>query len=155
MCNGSTSGLRALAGMRHGRTAAAGLLLGGVVTLVACRAEQPRQEAAGLSLEAMAALSADEVLPDSLADGRRAFEAYCIECHGKAATGSEKGPPLVHRVYHPGHHADPAFFLAPVQGVRAHHWRFGDMPPVEGITRDQVGRIIAYVRWLQRQARIF
>ena len=103
----------------------------------------------------MAALSANEALPDSLADGRGHFETFCIECHGPAATGSEKGPPLVHRVYHPGHHADPAFYLAPVQGVRAHHWRFGDMPPVDGITRDQVGSIIAYVRWLQSEAGIF
>jgi hypothetical protein len=29
------------------------------------------------------------------------------------------------------------------------------MPPVEGITRDEVGDIIAYVRWLQRSAGIF
>ena len=104
--------------------------------------------------EAMVALEANESLPDSLAAGRANFEAFCLECHGRAATGSEKGPPLVHRVYRPGHHSDPAFFLAPLQGVRAHHWRFGDMPPVEGITRDQVATIVAYVRWLQRQAGI-
>jgi hypothetical protein len=28
------------------------------------------------------------------------------------------------------------------------------MPPVEGITRDEVGTIVAYVRWLQRKAGI-
>jgi mono/diheme cytochrome c family protein len=141
-------------GRRPPRTGAALKVIAVVLAVAACQEEQPAP-AGGLTLEAMGALSANEVLPDSLADGRASFETFCIECHGPAATGSEKGPPLVNRVYHPGHHADPAFFLAPVQGVRAHHWRFGDMPPVEGITRDQVGDIIAYVRWLQRQVGIF
>jgi mono/diheme cytochrome c family protein len=135
------------------RAGAARTAIAVVLASAACQQEQPAT--GGLTLEAMAALSADEALPDSLAEGRGHFEAFCIECHGRAATGSEKGPALVHRVYHPGHHSDAAFFLAPVQGVRAHHWRFGDMPPVEGITRDQVGAIIAYVRWLQREAGIF
>ncbi|UCG75168.1 MAG: cytochrome c [Gemmatimonadota bacterium] len=123
------------------------------VGAVGCKEERPAS--VGISPEAMVALEADAVLPDSLSAGRAHFERFCHECHGKAATGSEKGPPLVHRVYRPGHHADPAFFLAPLQGVRAHHWRFGDMPAVEGITRDQVAAIVAYVRWLQRQAGIF
>ena len=35
-------------------------------------------------------------------------------------------------------------------GVRGHHWRFGDMPPVEGLTRTDVAMIVAYVRELQR-----
>jgi mono/diheme cytochrome c family protein len=116
--------------------------------------EEKSQQAVGMTPEAMVALSADASLPDSLLAGRAVFATYCLECHGQAATGTEKGPPLVHRVYHPGHHADPAFYLAPLQGVRAHHWGFGDMPPVEGITRDEVGTIVAYVRWLQRKAGI-
>jgi len=37
--------------------------------------------------------------------------------------------------------------LAPA-GVR--HWRFGDMPPVEGLSRRDVAAIVAYVRELQR-----
>lgn len=43
-----------------------------------------------------------------------------------------------------------AFQMAVVQGVRAHHWPFGDMPPQEGLTRADVRNIIAYVRELQR-----
>jgi len=35
-------------------------------------------------------------------------------------------------------------------GVRGHHWPFGDMPPVEGVTRGDVTMIIAYIRELQR-----
>ena len=129
------------------------LALAGALGSVAC--EEKSQQAVGMTPEAMVALSADASLPDSLLAGRAVFVTYCVECHGEAATGNEKGPPLVHRVYHPGHHADPAFYLAPLQGVRAHHWGFGDMPPVEGITREEVGTIVAYVRWLQRKAGIF
>lgn len=139
--------------VRLGRFLAFVLALGGALGTAACEKKTPQP--VGMTPEAMAALGADAALPDSLMLGRASFGVYCRECHGQAATGSEKGPPLVHRVYHPGHHADPAFYLAPLQGVRAHHWGFGDMPPVEGITRDEVGTIVAYVRWLQREAGIF
>ena len=33
---------------------------------------------------------------------------------------------------------------------RAHHWKFGDMKPVEGIKEEQVKSIILYVRALQK-----
>lgn len=39
-------------------------------------------------------------------------------------------------------------------GAPSHHWQFGDMPPVEGVTEDQVAAITEYVRHLQRQAGI-
>jgi hypothetical protein len=60
----------------------------------------------------------------------------------------------VHRIYEPDHHADPAFQLAVARGVRAHHWRFGDMAPVPGVSESDVTAIIGYIRWLQRQAGI-
>ena len=82
--------------------------------------------------------------------GKRAFEETCAECHGKNAAGTGIGPPLVHEIYEPGHHADLAFQLAARQGVRAHHWPFGDMPPVEGVTEREVAAITQYVRELQR-----
>jgi hypothetical protein len=53
-------------------------------------------------------------------------------------------------IYEPGHHGDESFQRAAAQGVRAHHWRFGNMPPVEGVTRSDVKMIISYVRDLQR-----
>jgi hypothetical protein len=43
-----------------------------------------------------------------------------------------------------------SFVLAVKNGVRAHHWRFGDMPPVDGLTQSDVMNIVAYVRELQR-----
>ena len=83
--------------------------------------------------------------------GATAFAARCAACHGANASGKEgAGPPLVHRIYEPGHHAGMAFVLAAQNGVRAHHWPFGDMPPVAGITRAEVLSIITYVRTLQR-----
>jgi len=60
--------------------------------------------------------------------GKRAFDLSCARCHGENAGGSAAGPPLVHRTYQTAHHAGVAFELAVRQGVRAHHWRFGDMP---------------------------
>ena len=82
--------------------------------------------------------------------GRDAFDRLCVACHGADAAGSAAGPPLVHRIYGPGHHADVAFVLAVQRGVRAHHWRFGDMPPVPSARLDEIGLIVRYVRELQR-----
>lgn len=82
--------------------------------------------------------------------GRTLFDANCASCHGPNASGSDQGPPLVHRIYEPGHHSDMASLLAARQGVRAHHWRFGDMPPTPSVTDDEVVQITAYVRALQR-----
>ncbi len=83
--------------------------------------------------------------------GRRAFDATCATCHGDAAGGRTGfGPPLVHPIYEPSHHADTAFLRAVQQGAPAHHWRFGDMPPQPGVTPAEVADILAYVRELQR-----
>jgi mono/diheme cytochrome c family protein len=96
------------------------------------------------------------VLPDSLTPkqemGKRAFDAVCADCHGQNATGLVgKAPPLVHKIYEPSHHGDMAFLMAVQRGVRAHHWRFGDMPPQSGLTPSDVANIVDYVRALQRE----
>jgi mono/diheme cytochrome c family protein len=89
-------------------------------------------------------------IPPELTAGETAFDANCASCHGTRALGTDRGPPLVHIIYEPSHHADAAFVLAAAQGVRAHHWSFGDMPPVPGVGRETIAAIIAYVRHLQR-----
>lgn len=94
-------------------------------------------------------------LPDGFTEtalvGKRAFDAVCADCHGQNAAGRNgKGPPLVHKIYEPSHHSDVAFFRAVQNGVQAHHWRFGNMPKLQGITDGDVKGIIRYVRELQR-----
>jgi len=100
--------------------------------------------------EALAAVS----VPDLTAGQKRGealFGANCETCHGANAAGKDgSGPPLVHKIYRPGHHADIAFRFAVQRGVRSHHWRFGDMPPVAGVSGAEVDAIVAYVRALQR-----
>lgn len=81
---------------------------------------------------------------------RDAFDRRCAECHGRDAAGTAVGPPLVHSIYGPAHHADVAFALAVQRGVAAHHWRFRDMPPQPGMPPGEVEKITRYVRELQR-----
>ena len=95
-------------------------------------------------------------LPETLSQqaeiGLRIFEAKCADCHGANAVGQEGvAPPLVHIIYEPNHHGDESFQRAVAVGVRAHHWRFGNMPAVAGLTRADVKDIITYVRELQRE----
>lgn len=87
--------------------------------------------------------------------GRIIFGEHCATCHGATAGGTDKGPPLIHRLYHPGHHADLSFALAIQRGSRAHHWRFGDMPPQPDVAATEIEPIIAYVRELQKANGIF
>jgi mono/diheme cytochrome c family protein len=83
--------------------------------------------------------------------GEELFNANCAACHGANAAGQAGiAPPLVHVIYEPGHHSDAAFHLAAQRGVRAHHWPFGDMPPVQGVGATEVDKIVAFVRALQR-----
>lgn len=82
-------------------------------------------------------------------DGKTLFDQNCAACHGANASGTDTGPPLVHDIYNPGHHADEAFVLAARNGVRAHHWPYGDMSPVDGVNEAQARAIATFVRELQ------
>ena len=75
-------------------------------------------------------------------------------CHGQALEGTNAGPTFLNRIYAPGHHADISFMFAIERGVRAHHWNFGNMVPVEGLSQEQVLAIIAFIREEQRAAGI-
>lgn len=89
------------------------------------------------------------VLSDLAQQGQPLFGANCSICHGESGSGSDKGPPLIHVIYEPSHHADMAFVMAMRNGVRAHHWPFGDMAPVEGLSLTDMEAIIAFVREVQ------
>ena len=106
---------------------------------------------APLAGDAMVAVQIPASFTEQEQMGQRAFDAACASCHGTNAQGRQDiAPPLVHKIYEPSHHGDASFLLAAQNGVRAHHWRFGDMPPVSGVTRAEVMDIVAYIRALQR-----
>lgn len=88
--------------------------------------------------------------------GQRVFVTKCAVCHGTNAAGlNAAGPPLVHKIYEPSHHGDAAFLSAAKNGVRSHHWPFGNMPPVEGLTDADVKMVVVYIRELQQANGIY
>ncbi|GIW06574.1 MAG: hypothetical protein KatS3mg060_1379 [Dehalococcoidia bacterium] len=90
-------------------------------------------------------------VPPAHAEGERLFNLHCAGCHGVQALGTTKGPPLLSPIYFPNHHSDGAFQVAVQRGVTPHHFNFGPMPPIQGVSPDQVSAITGYVRWLQQQ----
>jgi mono/diheme cytochrome c family protein len=86
-----------------------------------------------------------------LAAGEAAYQANCAQCHGSDLRGTDRGPSHLSIVYEPSHHSDAAFQLAVRNGARAHHWGFGDMPPVEGLTDAEIADITAFVRSVQER----
>jgi len=85
------------------------------------------------------------------AKGNKLYQDNCAICHGETLNGTKQGPPLLHPYYKPSHHADFAFYRAALKGVQAHHWEFGDMPPVQGITREDMDAIVPFIRWYQKE----
>ena len=88
------------------------------------------------------------------AQGKTLYNTNCASCHGADLKGNDKGPAFLHKIYQPSHHADVAFQVAAKNGVRAHHWSFGDMAPVPTVTPDDVAHITAYIRGEQRKVGI-
>lgn len=79
-------------------------------------------------------------------NGAVAFAGSCASCHGTDLRGTDEGPSLLSEVYEPGHHPDDAFRAAIARGSRAHHWDFGDMPPVTDLEPDDIDAVIAFIR---------
>ena len=90
-------------------------------------------------------------LDDSYAQGESLYQSNCATCHG-TSLGGRKGlaPPFIHGYYKPGHHSDIAFYRAMEQGVTAHHWKFGDMPAVPDLSKNEATEIIQFIRVIQR-----
>ena len=79
-------------------------------------------------------------------DGMVLYEKSCASCHGADLRGTEKGPSHLSEVYKSDHHGDDAFRNAVANGSPRHHWTFGDMPAVPGLSASDVEAIVAYVR---------
>ena len=132
---------------------AAVLIIVGFAFIAWQKTDQGRQNKsdAGMGNTTLAEVLLPSTLSDSAQIGKRAFEAKCVACHGVNAAGQVGvAPPLVHKIYEPSHHGDESFQRAVSLGVRAHHWTFGNMPAVEGLTRGDVVMVAAYIRELQR-----
>ncbi len=86
--------------------------------------------------------------------GEKLFQQNCQSCHGLSGQGTNQGPPLVDNIYNSHHHANLAFNLAVKNGVRSHHWNYGDMKPLPDVSPEMVEHIIQYIRKLQKQAGI-
>lgn len=127
--------------MRHGGSAVRRLVVGLVaaVALVGCGGGE-------------SATSGDPLAGGSASRGQEVFANNCAQCHGTDLGGTDQGPPLIHEYYVPGHHGDAAFLMAVQRGVQPHHWDFGRMPPVTGLSVDDVADVVAYVRRQQREA---
>jgi len=110
--------------------------------------------AASLSVHAAGFPQPGPGLMPNPAKGKILYNQSCASCHGADLKGSDKGPPFLHRIYESSHHADLAFQLAVKNGSRAHHWQFGDMKPVHGLSPDDVAHVTTYVRSEQRKVGI-
>ena len=121
------------------------------LALVGCSAEEPAAPSYQATLPASGAPAV--VVPDLSANaraGEQVFNANCVLCHGPNASGTGLGPPLVHKIYEPGHHQDFTIQSAVRNGVASHHWQFGNMLPVPGVSDEEIPNIICYIRELQR-----
>ena len=101
-------------------------------------------------------MAAEEVeIPFHLGRGQLLYEKYCSSCHGLQLDGTDEGPPLIHPYYKPSHHGDKSFYKAALKGVRQHHWEFGDMPAIVGMTPKKMDSVLPYVRYYQQQKKLF
>lgn len=108
--------------------------------------------APALEGDALVAVTMPTELSGQATLGQNAFNGVCAKCHGQNGVGRKgMGPPLIHKIYEPSHHGDAAFQLAVQNGVRAHHWQFGNMPPQTGLTPSDIANIVAFVREVQRE----
>lgn len=88
---------------------------------------------------------------DLVVRGQTLYLANCSQCHGFDLRGTNTGPSLLSIVYEPGHHSDESFWFAVSQGVQPHHWDFGPMPPIPGLSQEDVRAIVAFVRKQQQE----
>jgi len=104
--------------------------------------------ALGVGLGACGSGDGDTTAEESglVAVGADVYAESCASCHGADLRGTDKGPSHLSIVYEPNHHTDESFRNAIANGAPQHHWNFGDMEPVDGLTDEEVEAVIAFVR---------
>jgi mono/diheme cytochrome c family protein len=115
------------------------VVVGGLVAIGACGGDD----------DTATSTVASGVVEPSQLPGAPLYAQSCASCHGADLRGTNQGPSHLSIVYEPNHHSDDSFRNAIANGVGAHHWNFGDMAPVPGLSAEQVDAIIAYVRAVQ------
>ncbi len=83
--------------------------------------------------------------------GAEVYAESCASCHAADLRGTDKGPSHLSIVYEPGHHGDESFRQAIANGAPQHHWTFGDMPAVQGLSDTDVEAVIEFVREEQQR----
>lgn len=99
---------------------------------------------------APAAPPAEPALSDRGREGRAVFRATCADCHGALAQGAASGPALLHPAYASGRYSDADFRAAVREGRAPRLWSFGPMPAHPDLPEEDLERVIAFVRELQR-----
>lgn len=94
-----------------------------------------------------AACSSNE--PSETADGATVYAENCASCHGADLRGTSQGPSQLSIVYEPNHHSDDSYRAAIRNGAPQHHWGFGNMPAIQGITDDEIELVIQFIRQQQ------
>lgn len=83
--------------------------------------------------------------------GAEVYATQCASCHGEDLQGTDRGPSHLSVVYEPSHHPEAAFRSAIRNGSPQHHWEFGPMPPIPGLSDDEIDAVIAFVRSEQQR----
>ena len=94
-----------------------------LLTWAGCGVASPQQYETTASNDTEKLSVTRPALSDSARAGEDLFDANCSLCHGVNAAGTHQGPPLIHKVYTPGHHSDFSIRNAVRRGVRQHHWQ--------------------------------
>jgi len=111
-----------------------------IFVLVAVFYERPVTQGKRAAYLPVEGFVADEIM------GKQLFQQHCVRCHGQRLEGSSSGPSLLHPYYKPEHHGDLSIYLAIYQGVRQHHWQFGNMPAFKNLTAEDAGHLLRYIR---------
>ncbi len=111
-----------------------------VVSFVACLCAVAVAACGSTASESIGPLSTESTY------GAELYDTNCASCHGADLGGTDRGPSHLSIVYESNHHGDDAFRSAIENGAPQHHWRFGNMPAIDGLDDADVDAIIQHIR---------